>query len=144
MTDMHLRRVKDDGFKAEDPDNLMASVARTDLKRPLKISLLLHVGIIFVLSLGTLGLCIKYKTVNPRTAIERRNEAALEKAASLKAAEKETRKQELAAKAEGAATESTNGAPRNGKAKILEEISEVSDERPNASSMDSIDDLLED
>jgi len=144
MTDVHLKRVEDDGFKAEDPDSLMASVARTDLGRPMRISLLLHVGVILLLSLGTISLCIKYKTVNPRTAIEQRNGEAIEKAASLKAAEKEKRKQEIAAKAKAATDKgTTKAAPNGSKAKVLEGIDEVSDERPESSSLDGIDDFLE-
>ncbi len=146
MTDVHLKRVEDDGFRAEDPDSLMASVARTDLRRPMGISLLLHGSVILLLSLDTISLCIKYKTVNPRTAIEQRDEAALEEAASLKAAEKEKRKKELAAKAKAEAAtgkDTTKAAPNGSKAKVPEGIDEVSDERPESSSLDGIDDFLD-
>ena len=143
MTDVHLKRVEDDGFKAQDPDSLMESVARTDLRRPVGISLLLHGIVIVLLSLGTISLCVKYKTVNPRTAIEQRDEAALEKAASLKAAEKENRKQELAAKAKTKAKTGGGDTKPATKANDPDGPDDVSDERPDSSSLDGIDDFLE-
>jgi hypothetical protein len=143
MTDVHLKRVEDDGFKAQDPDSLMESVARTDLRRPVGISLLLHAIVIVLLSLGTISLCVKYKTVNPRTAIEQRDEAALEKAASLKVAEKEKRKQELAVKDEAKAKAGGGDTKPATKANDPDGPDDVSDELPDSSSLDGIDDFLE-
>jgi Tfp pilus assembly protein PilX len=144
MTDVHLKRVEDDGFKAENPDSLMDSVARTNLRRPMGISLLLHVSVILLLSLSTVSLCIKYKTANPRTAIEQRDKVALDKAASIKAAEKEERKQKLAAEAEAKVKADAKMAkPANPKANDPAGLDEISGEPPESSSLDGIDDFLD-
>ena len=152
MEQIHLRKVKDDGFKAADPDSLMASVSRSNLGKTLKLSLLIHLAVILVLSLGNIGLCIKYRTVNPRKAIELRNEAELEKAEARRAAEAEERKQELQAKSaagKGGEQKPQGGEPGGAAGKggetpaIVKEVTETSDLRPKSSSLDSIDDLLE-
>ena len=152
MENVHFRKVKDDGFRAADPDSLMASVSRSRLGKTLKVSILIHVVVILLLSLGNIGLCIKYRTVNPRKAIELRNEAEKERAEQQRTEEAEQRKQELQAKAaatkgdaqkpkaetEAAATEKGAGTPA-----IVKEVTETSDLRPESSSLNSIDDLLE-
>lgn len=153
MAAVHFTRVEDDGFRAAQPDSLMESVSRSDLKRTFTISVVGHLVLIFLLSLGNFGLCIKYRTPNLRTAFERRDEAAREAQARIQAEEREARKQALAAKAKpsgregeaGGAPEADAAAGRGETAtpKVIQEATEVSDLRPEASSLDSIDDLLE-
>jgi len=146
MTEMHLKRVKDDDFVAVEPDSLMAAVSQTKLRHTLVLSLIGHLVVVLLLSLGNFGLCIKYRTVSLKSAMEQRDIAAKEMATAQQAEEAAARRAELKAKADAAApTAGTTNAKTNAaQPKVLQDINEVSDERPTESSLDSIDDLLED
>ncbi len=155
MQEVHFKRVKDDGFQAVDPDSLMTSVSQSNLRRTLLLSIAAHLIVILVLSLGNMGLCFKYRTLNLKQAIRDREtdaKAAIEQQQADEAeARKVTLQKKAAEKKRAAATTKSNppeGASTGDESQketsaIVQEINEVSNLRPEASSLDSIDDLFE-
>lgn len=150
MDNMRFERAQDDDFKAAEPDSLMASVSQSQLGRTLAVSSVLHLVVILLLSLGNIGLCLTYRTVSPRRAITLRDEAAKAEQEAKRKAEK-AEKREKALQAEAAAAAKRKAAAPAAPAqkadrtvpKVIRETTEVLDQRPESSSLDSIDDLLE-
>ena len=62
------------------PDDLMADISRSTLGRTLVISIVVHVILLGVTSIGFIGLCLKYDTLYPKRVIAAERVEAKKKA----------------------------------------------------------------
>ncbi len=146
----HLKKVEHDSIEDISADKLMENVRKSIMPKGLVLSVLFHVVFIALLSLGFIKLCFEYKSMDPRAIIQQEEEV---KAEEMKQQKREEAKQAAIekAKADAAAGKqpdnesvSTDENVEDGKPvpKVLQEINEISDERPIKSSLDSLDDVL--
>lgn len=153
-TKLRVRRVRDDDIEAVSPEDLMSSVSKSRVGWTLIVSIIFHVVVILLLSTGMISLCFHYRTPNPWKAVDLREGEKKEEEERKKAEKKEKRRQEIIERAKEEAKrreeEEKKKADKAKKAeegkpvpKIIEEITEVSDERPKESGLGSIDDELE-
>lgn len=137
-----------DEMKITHPDTIMAKVQGGSITKTVLLSTVVHVVLLTIFSIGYIRNAVHYKTLFPQGAIE---EEAKEKrlaekkaAAELKQKEKEKKEAEAAIAAKQLKAQTKPQVQNNepGKSKIEKELNETSDERPKASSLDSIDDEL--
>ena len=147
----HLKKMEHDSIEDISADKLMENVRKSIMPKGLVLSTVFHIVFIALLSLGFIKLCIVHKSMDPRTIIKHEQEAKDE---ALKQQKKEEAKQSVIkqAKADAAAGQQPDNAAvttdentEDGKPvpKVLQNINEISDERPVKSSMDSLDDDFE-
>lgn len=84
------------------PNELMASIAKPRLTVSLIISLVVHIALLLLLSIGFLRQCFQYKTIHPKVAIKAEQKAAAE-AAEKQAREDRMKVAQLKAKEEAEA-----------------------------------------
>ncbi len=148
-----IRRKKSarDTLKVREPAELIGNLTKAPLAPHIVKSVIIHVSLVLLLSIGFISNCIKYGTIDPTPLIKaeketkekeerekRQKEEALSRAkeehARKLALEKEKEKIRAAAAAKPASTN---------QAEVLREITEISKERPTMTSLDSIDEELE-
>lgn len=147
-TSFHLRKVEHDAIEDISTDALMENVSKSIMGKGFIISVLFHVIFITLLSLGFIKLCFEYKTLNPRPLIAQQEEAKEEalkeqKRAEAKQAAIEKAKSEAAVEQQHSNnTQQTSDLPDGSKPvpEVLQNINEVSHERPVQSSLESLDD----
>jgi hypothetical protein len=83
MSDNLLDKVKANSMF---PDDLMAEISRSTLGRTVVISIVVHVLVLGVTSIGFIGLCLKYDTLHPKQAMLA--EVKAQKKAAAEAADK--------------------------------------------------------
>jgi len=147
----HLKKMEHDSIEDISADKLMENVRKSIMPKGLVLSTIFHVVFIALLSLGFIKLCVQYKSMDPRTIIQQEQEAKDE---ALKQQKKEAAQQAVIkqAKADAASEQqpdnaavTTDQTTEDGKPvpQVLQDINEISDERPVKSSMDSLDDDFE-
>ena len=62
-----LKPVAPDGFETVHPDELIAHLSQAPILKTAAISLVLHVAMIALLSIGNFAMCAKYKTFSVST-----------------------------------------------------------------------------
>lgn len=130
------------------PDELMYSVSKSRMTMTFLLSLVVHLIFIALLSVPFISNCIKYNTLDPSTVIAEINKKKEEEAKKLdkekKKAERLKKLQEEAELKQKAETKENKNKQEGGKklSKIEESLQETSDERPESSSLDGIDDEL--
>ena len=142
--------VEQNGIDNIDPDELMANISRSNLGKTIVISTIFHIIFIGALSIGYIGQCIKYKRLDVKVAIKQekaRKKQEEEKKRRAELIEKAKAAAKKAAKSKQAAKKQPAKAPQSVKGKkrvpkILQEINEVSKERPKETEVKSLDDDL--
>ena len=148
-----LRRMKEDDFQAVHPDTLMAHIARSPILKTFAISLVFHLALIVLLSIGNFAMCVKYKTFSVTGAVTKHAEALKAETASEKKAERaKTQAAQKSKRAAQAKSDAGQGPKRAGsqasgteqataeKSAIEKTLEETSSERPTESSI-SLDDM---
>ena len=135
------------------PEQLMEPISKLTFSRPLLISVLAHIAVIGVCSVGYLMNCYNYQTFNIKAAqaeerqLKRAEEEKAARERSMAEAAEEARKNQDAAaviqasEAEKQAAKAKADAERREKSPTMQKINEVSNERPDAAALD-IDSLL--
>jgi uncharacterized protein YqfA (UPF0365 family) len=139
------------------PEELMDDISQSTMGKTMAMSIVLHLLVIGLTSIGFIRLCNQYKTLHPRWEIQRVQREEAEKKAAADAAKAEAeaiaRSQEIkaqmaaaAAKATTAGDDQTPGEAAGAEprlSKIEQTIRETSDERPQAPtvSLDNVDEL---
>ena len=153
-TATQLRPVAHDDFETVHPDELIAHLSQAPILKTAAISLVLHVAMIALLSIGNFAMCAKYKTFSVTGAVAehaaalKAEKASEQKAARAKAqgAQKAKRdaaqaKRDAGNKPERAGRQADGTDPATAEKSAIErELEETSSERPTESSM-SLDDM---
>ncbi|MFT5123412.1 MAG: flagellar biosynthesis/type III secretory pathway M-ring protein FliF/YscJ [Candidatus Omnitrophota bacterium] len=132
----------EDDFAITHPDEVMEKVRGGSLSTMLVLSIVGHLVLITILSFGFIRDAVHYQTMDPQAA--RAEEAKEQRLAEkqAKAAEAEQQRAEAPAKDVKPAAAPTVSPAGNGdeQSPIEKELEEISNERPESSGLDSIDD----
>jgi hypothetical protein len=147
----HLKKMGHDPIEDISADKLMENVRKSIMPKGLVISAIFHVVFIALLSLGFIKLCVQYKSMDPRAIIKQEQEAKEEaikqqkKEESQKAVIEQAKADAAAGKQPDDESVSKDEIVEDEKKvpKVLQEINEISDERPVKSSLNSLDDDFE-
>ncbi|MFT5128468.1 MAG: hypothetical protein ACI8W8_002079 [Rhodothermales bacterium] len=141
MPAVKLRRIDfDDDFTVAHPDEILTKARSRPMSMTLVLSVVFHVILLGLLSIGYIRDAAHYETIYPKAAKAEAVKQQRIEEKKAKAAEDAKKQSEAAAKAQAARPNATKtGKPVS---KIEKELQETSNERPVSSDLDSIDDDL--
>ena len=133
-----------------DPDELISDLSRLSIAKTSLVSILVHVVLVGLTSIGFIALCVRHDTLHPRAVLkalaEKQRQAKLEAAreAARKKLQAQVDQQDKKAKAASKGPEA--GKTDKPKSKIEKTLQETSPQRPKASSLnlDNLDELERD